>query len=101
MSTSTGPGRPVRAMWNASWIDPRDLLRVLDHERVLDDRHRDAERVRLLEAVGAEQVGAHLAGDEHDRDGVHHRVGERRDEVGRARAGRARSATPTLPVALA
>ncbi len=20
MSTSTGPGRPVRAMWNASWI---------------------------------------------------------------------------------
>ena len=20
MSTTTGPGRPVRAMWNASWI---------------------------------------------------------------------------------
>ncbi len=40
---------------------PRDLLRVLDHERVLDDRHRDADRVGLLEAVGAEQLGADLA----------------------------------------
>ena len=28
---------------------------MLDHERVLDDRHRDAERVGLLEAVGAQQ----------------------------------------------
>ena len=55
MSTTTGPGRPVRAMWNASCDRARDLERVLDHEAVLDDRHRDADRVGLLEAVGAEQ----------------------------------------------
>ena len=58
---------------------------MLDHERVLDHRHRDADRVGLLEAVGAEQLGAHLAGDEHDRHGVHHRVADRRDQVRRAR----------------
>ena len=72
---------------------PRDLLRVLDHERVLDDRHRDADRVGLLEAVGAEQLGAHLAGDEHDGHRVHHRVADRRDQVRRAgAAGRERDA---------
>ena len=39
----------------------RDVARVLDQDRVLDDRHRDAGDVGLLEAVGADQVGAHLA----------------------------------------
>ena len=34
-----------------------------------------------------EQLGAHLAGDEDDRHRVHHRVGDRRDQVGRAGAG--------------
>src|SRR2546427_81323 len=52
----------------------RYLVRALDHERVLDDRHRDADRVGLLEAVRAQQFGAHLPGEEHDGDGVHHRV---------------------------
>jgi hypothetical protein len=61
----------------------RDLQRVLDHERVLDDREGDPKRVGLLEPVGAEQLGAHLAGDEDDRHGVHHRVGDRGHEVGR------------------
>ena len=75
MSTSTGPGRPVRAMWNASWIARGISSGCWIMKRVLDDRHRDADRVGLLEAVGAEQLGAHLAGDEHDRDRVHHRVG--------------------------
>ena len=64
----------------------RELQRVLDHEAVLDDRHRDPDRVRLLEAVGAEQLGPHLAGQEHHRDRVHHRVADRRDQVGRAGA---------------
>jgi hypothetical protein len=63
----TGPGRPVRAMWKASWSALRDVGRVLDHEGVLDARHRDADDVGLLEAVGAQQVGAHLARDEHGR----------------------------------
>ena len=87
MSISTGPG-PPRAGDVEGLVDrPRDLRRVLDHEAVLDDRHRDAERVGLLEAVGAEQVGAHLAREGDERDGVHHRVGERGDDVGRAGAG--------------
>ena len=89
MSTTTGPGRP-RAGDVERLVDrARDLQRVLDHEAVLDGRHRDADDVGLLEAVGAEQLGAHLAGDEHRRDRVHHRVHDRRDEVRRARARRA------------
>ena len=67
----------------------RELERVLDHEAVLDDRHRDPDRVRLLEAVGPEQLGPHLPGEEHDRHRVHHRVADRRDQVRRARAARA------------
>ena len=86
MSTTTGPGRPGARDVERLVDRARDLQRVLDHEAVLDDRHRDADRVGLLEAVGAEQLGAHLAGEEHDRDRVHHRVADRRDEVRRAGA---------------
>ena len=64
-----------------------DLCRVGDQERVLDDRQRDAGDVGLLEAVGADQVGADLAGDEDGRHRVHVGVGDRRDQVRRARAG--------------
>ena len=63
-----------------------DLPRVRHQQRVLDDGQRDADDVRLLEAVRADQVGADLAGDEDGGDRVHHRVGDRRDEVRRARA---------------
>ena len=87
MSISTGPGPAGAGDVERLVHDARDLGRVLDDERVLDDRHRDAERVRLLEAVGAEQLGPHLAGEGHQRHGVHHRVGQRRDDVRRARAG--------------
>src|SRR5205807_9335965 len=94
-----GDVRPGEILWNVddywSWttgardverlVDrPRDLQRMLDHEAVLDDRHRDPDRVRLLEAVGPEQLGPHLAGEEHHRHGVHHRVTDRRDEIRRA-----------------
>jgi hypothetical protein len=65
---------------------PRDLTRVGDQEAVLDGRHRDADRVRFLEAIGAQQLGADLAGEEDHRDRVHHRVHDRRDQVGRAGA---------------
>ncbi len=71
----------------------RDLERAADHPRVLDGGHGDAERVRLLEAICAEQIGADLTGDEHHRHRVHHRVHDRRDEVGRPRATRAQSDT--------
>ena len=59
----------------------RDLGRVGHEEVVLGDRHRDAADVRLLEGVRADRRGSDLAGDRHDRDRVHVRVGERRDQV--------------------
>jgi hypothetical protein len=72
-----------------------DLARVLHQERVLDDRQRHPGDVGLLEAVGADQVGADLPGDEDGRNRIHHRVGDRRDQVGRARArSRKRDADP-------
>ena len=53
---------------------------------MLDEGQRRAEDVGLLEAVGADQLGADLAGDEDRRGGVDHRVGDRGDQVGRAGA---------------
>jgi hypothetical protein len=61
-----------------------DLPRVLDEEAVLDDRKRDPGDVRLLEPVGADQVGSDLPRDEDGRDGVEVRVGDRGDQVGGA-----------------
>ena len=86
MSTSTGPGRPVRAMWNASAMVRGMSSTRLHQEVVLGDRHRDAADVGLLEGVGADRGARHLAGDGDDRHRVHVGVGDRRDEVGRARA---------------
>ena len=86
MSTRTGPGRPVAAMWNASAIVRGMLGRVGDQEVVLGDRHRDAADVRLLEGVRADRLGGDLAGDRDQRDRVHVRVGDRGDEVGGAGA---------------
>ncbi len=86
MSTRTGPGPPGRGDVEGLVDVLGDVARVGDLEGVLDERQRDAEDVGLLEAVGADQLGAHLAGDEDGRDRVHHRVGDRGDQVGRAGA---------------
>jgi hypothetical protein len=60
-----------------------------DEEVVLGDRQRDAGDVGFLEPVGADQVRGDLAGDGNHGDGVHVGVGQRGDQVGRARsAGR-------------
>ena len=67
----------------------RNVLGLLDEERVLHDRHHDARDVSLLEGVRADQVRRHLAGNGDERGGVKKRVSDRRDEVRRARtAGR-------------
>ena len=77
-----GPGRPVVAMWNASrmtrgmsWADVISSL-CLVTDRVMPDG------VALLEGVGADGRRRHLAGDDHDRDRVHHGVAQGRDDVG-------------------
>ena len=66
----------------------RDLRRVGDQVVVLGDRHRDAADVGLLEGVRADRGRRDLAGDGHDRHRVHVGVGDRRDQVGGARAAR-------------
>src|SRR5262249_25971303 len=49
---------------------------------------RDADDVRLLEGVVADELGRDLTGDRDDGRRVHHRVGEAGDEVRRAGAAR-------------
>src|ERR1051326_7605019 len=53
---------------------------------MLRARAGDADGVALLERVVPDQTGRNLAGDAHDRDRIHERVGEPRHRVGRARA---------------
>jgi hypothetical protein len=48
---------------------------------------RDADGVGLLERVGADHEGRHLARQNDDRDRIHQRVGQAGDGVGRAGAG--------------
>ena len=64
----------------------RDVLCLLDQERMLDDRHHDARDIGLLKSIGADQVRGHLAGDRDQRRRVEERVGNRRDQVRGARA---------------
>ena len=61
-------------------------LHARDHVVVLGDGHRDAGNVGLLEGVGAHERLGHVAGDEHDRRGVHICGGDGGDEVRRAGA---------------
>ena len=55
---------------------------------MLRARARDADVVRLLEGVVADQVRRDLARERHDRNRVHHRVLQRGDEIGRRGPGR-------------
>ena len=76
---------------------PRDVKRPLDRQRqvlhllhqdvVLHAGPRDADRVDFLESVVADQRGAHLPGEHHQRHGVHVGIGNAGHGVGRARAG--------------
>ena len=78
-----GPGRPVVAMWNAWRTAIGMSARFGDQIVVLGHRPGDADRVALLEGVGADGGRRHLAGDHHDRHRVHVRVAQGRDDVGR------------------
>ena len=63
------------------------LVSVLDQEVALGDGHGDAGDVHLLEGVLADQVLAHIAGDEHHGGGVQIGGGDAGDQVGGAGAG--------------
>ena len=60
---------------------------------MLHNRHGDAERIRFLKRIFADIGRRNLAAQENRRRRVHEGVGNRRDEVGRARPGRADAAT--------
>jgi hypothetical protein len=64
----------------------RDALRIGDQFVVLGDRPGNPGDVGLLERVGADHGGRHLAGDRDHGYRVHVRIGEGGDQVGRARA---------------
>ena len=79
-----GP-RPSRARDVERLVhDGRELVHVLDQIIVLRAGPRDADRVAFLERVVADEVSRHLSRDAHDRNGIHQRVGQAGDGIGRA-----------------
>ena len=67
--------------------DLPQVVHVLDQEVVLGAWPADADVVRLLEGVVADEMGGDLAGEDDDRDRVHVGVHQRSDHVGHARPG--------------
>ena len=100
MSISTGPGRPLRAMWNAS-LKMRGMssARSTSHECFTIGMVMPWMSASWKASVPIRWVGTWPV-MHNDRRGVEVGVGDRRDQVGGARAGGG-DATPTLPVARA
>ncbi|AMK26552.1 hypothetical protein K426_28285 (plasmid) [Sphingobium sp. TKS] len=48
---------------------------------------RDADRIAFLKGVSADEMCGHLAAQHDDGNGVHHGVGERRDQIRHSGAG--------------
>src|SRR5579862_4297617 len=67
--------------------DARYLVDVHDEVVVLHDGQGHAEDVGLLEGAFADHGLRHLAGDRHQRDGIHVSVRDAGEEIGRPRAG--------------
>ena len=67
--------------------DARDLVDVPDEVAVFDDRQGHAEEIGFLERAASDHVLRHLTGDGDDRHGIHERVGQAGDQVGRAGSG--------------
>ena len=82
--SGTAGGRDVKRLLD----DVRQVLAVLDQEVVLGRRARDADIVRFLERVVADQVRRHLPGERDDGDRVHQRILERGDQVRGGGSGR-------------
>ena len=86
MSMRTGPGSAGGGHVEGLGHHPGDVVHVGDQPVVLGDAHGDAGDVALLEGVGADGGGGHLAGDHDQGDRVHEGVGQGGDDVGGARA---------------
>ena len=82
MSTSTGPGRPDAAMWNASAITRGMSLPSRTRKLCLVIGMVMPEMSASWKASVPISAAAHLSGDRHHRDRVHLRVGQRRHQVG-------------------
>src|SRR5262249_41215214 len=67
--------------------DRPEIIAVLNQEVVLRARTCDPDVVSLLECVVADEVRGHLPGEGDDRNRVHHRVLQRRHQIGRGRTG--------------
>ena len=84
-----GPGPAAPGEVERLLHDPRQLLDVHHEVGMLHHRQRHPEKVGLLERHLADELRHDLTRDRHERDGVHVRVRDRRNEVRRARpAGR-------------
>jgi hypothetical protein len=80
-------GAPRRGDLERLVQDVRQVVDVLNQVVVLGARAGDADRVALLEGVGADEVRRHLAGHDHQGDGIHQGVDDAGDGVGGAGAG--------------
>ncbi len=68
--------------------DPGEVGRILHEIVVLGAVPGEADRVGFLEGVGADEMRRDLAGNDDHGDGVHERVANAGDRIGRAGAGR-------------
>jgi hypothetical protein len=100
MSTTTGPGRPLRAMWKAFFITSARSRTSFTRKLCLTIGRVMPTVSHSWKASEADRGGRHLPGDDHHRDRVHVRGGDAGDGIGDAGAGRDQ-ATPTSPVARA
>ena len=73
MSTTTGEA----ALGDMERLTVQHARKVGDalHQIVLVQGQGDADGVAFLERIGADEGVAHLAGDAHDRDRIHQRIG--------------------------
>jgi hypothetical protein len=67
--------------------DAVDIGGIFHQVVVFGDRHRDAGDIRFLERVVPKEAGRHLAGERHDRNRVHIRRRDPRDQVACTGAG--------------
>ena len=77
----------ARSDFECAVNDARKVFGLEDEEAVFDDGERHPEKVRFLEGLFPDELRENLSRDKNDGNAVHERVGNGRDEVGRARSG--------------